>query len=237
MNTEEWDLQFLSTGRLFYCYWCLGWVPQKRMLESVLTGRMSFQLPNEQHQSAEVEELVDWAKADCASITVGPTMLCDVWFVIRYSSRMCIEETISMCVCVCTASGTGSSAAGWVHFPLEIRDTLASRTRSSSTPMTRLCFSPAPVFSHTCVLAPSLLFWLALMAVRVALSVTDLMCDKCGCTGCSSFNNNINSNCLRPLCWSSWHPQLRTRGFCCSKALLSICPFWWHLAHLDWRRC
>jgi len=237
MNTEEWDLQFLSTGRLFYCYWCLGWVPQKRMLESVLTGRMSFQLPNEQHQSAEVEELVDWAKADGASITVGPTMLCDVWFVIRYSSRMCIEETISMCVCVCTASGTGSSAAGWVHFPLEIRDTLASRTRSSSTPMTRLCFSPAPVSSHTCVLAPSLLFWLAFMAVRVTLSVTDLMCDKCGCTGCSSFNNNINSNCLRPLCWSSWHPQLRTRGFCCSKALLSICPFWWHLAHLDWRRC
>jgi len=32
-------------------------------------------------------------------------------------------------------------------------------------------------------------------------------------------------------------PQLRTRGFCWSKALLSICPLWWHLAHSDWRRC
>jgi len=32
----------------------------------------------------------------------------------------------------------------------------------------------------------------------------------------------------------SWHPQLRTGGFCWSKVLLSACPCWWQLAHSDY---
>ena len=31
----------------------------------------------------------------------------------------------------------------------------------------------------------------------------------------------------------SWHPQLRTEGFCCSKVLVPPCPCWWHLARSD----
>ena len=31
----------------------------------------------------------------------------------------------------------------------------------------------------------------------------------------------------------SWHPQLRTAGFCWSKALLPACIYWWQLIHSD----
>jgi len=31
----------------------------------------------------------------------------------------------------------------------------------------------------------------------------------------------------------SWNPQLRTGGSCCSKVLLSTCPFSWQLEHWD----